>query len=94
MSIYSMVFSEDPWYNEPGRERSINNAKTNSVALEYNKEIQNGTIKYAILNQLKYPEEGFEEVIKIHFTEKKEKVQKYLLELNKTTDLNIFNSLV
>ena len=94
MSIYSMVFSEDPWYNEPGRERDIDNAKIDTHALEYNKEIQNGTIKYAILNQLKYPEEGFEEVIKIHFTEKKEKVQKYLLELNKTTELNTFNSLI
>ena len=72
----------------------IDNAKIDTHALEYNKEIQNGTIKYAILNQLKYPEEGFEEVIKIHFTEKKEKVQKYLLELNKTTELNTFNSLI
>jgi baculoviral IAP repeat-containing protein 6 len=94
MSIYSMVFSEDPWYNEPGRERSIENAKINLQALNYNNEIRNGTIKYAIINQLKYPEEGFEEVIKIHFTQKKEKVQQYLQELNKTTDLNMFNTLI
>jgi len=94
MSIYSMVFSEDPWYNEPGRERNIENAKINLQALEYNKEIQNGTIKYAIINQLKYPEEGFEEVIKIHFTLKKEKVQTYLSSLSKTTDLDMFNSLI
>jgi len=94
MSIYSMVFSEDPWYNEPGRERAIQDAKTNSTALNYNKEIQDGTIKYAILNQLLYPEEGFEDVIKIHFQEKKEKVQKYLTDLGKTCDLNTFNKLI
>jgi ubiquitin-protein ligase len=93
MSIYSMVFSEDPWYNEPGREKNIENAKENIQALNYNNEIRDGTIKYAIINQLKYPEEGFEEVIKIHFTQKKEKVQKYLIDAGKTTDLNMFNSL-
>jgi len=89
-----MVFSEDPWYNEPGRERSIENAKINTTALNYNKEIQDGTIKYAILNQLKYPEEGFEDVIKIHFQEKKEKVQKYLTDLGKTHDLDTFNTFI
>ena len=94
MSIYSMVFSEDPWYNEPGREKSIESAKENIQALNYNKDIQDGTIRYAIINQLKYPEEGFEEVIKIHFTQKKEKIQKYLTDIGKTAYLNMFNSLI
>ncbi len=94
LSIYSMVFREDPWYNEPGRERGIANAETNSTAIAYNKEIRDGTIKYAIINQLRYPEDGFEDVIKEHFRLKKDDVAKYLTELNKMTDLENFNKLI
>ena len=94
MSIYSMVFSEEPWYNEPGREGGISNASTNERAIEYNREIRDGTIKYAIINQLKYPEEGFEDVIKEHFKLKKDKVVEYLIKLNKKKDVEVFLSLV
>ena len=94
MSIYSMVFSEEPWFNEPGREKNIMNAGTNSQAIEYNKEIRDATIKYAIINQLKYPEEGFEDVIKTHFVLKKDNIIKYLTELKKDTDIKIFEKLL
>jgi ubiquitin-protein ligase len=94
MSIYSMVFSEEPWYNEPGRERDISNAKTNNTAIGYNKEIRDGTIRYAILNQLRYPEEGFEDAIKTHFRLKKDNIIAYLNELNKQKDAELFASLI
>ena len=83
LSILSMIFTENPWYNEPGRESGIKDADTNKRSIEYNKEIQIGTIKYAILNQLKYPEEGFEDAIKGHFKLKKDIIYKYLLDTDK-----------
>jgi ubiquitin-protein ligase len=83
LSIYSMIFTEDPWYNEPGREGGIKDAKTNMSSIAYNKEIQTGTIKFAILNQLRYPEEGFDDAIKSHFRLKKDKIYNYLLETDK-----------
>jgi baculoviral IAP repeat-containing protein 6 len=89
-----MVFSEDPWYNEPGRESGISNASLDKRSIEYNKDIRDGTIKYAILNQLRYPEEGFEDVIKNHFKLKKDKVIEYLTELKKDNELKVFNSLI
>jgi len=94
MSIYSMVFSEEPWYNEPGREGGISSASTNNNAIQYKNEIRDGTIKYAIINQLKYPEEGFEDVIKTHFKLKKDKVIAYLKELKKDKDAKLFESLL
>jgi len=78
LSIYSMIFTEYPWYNEPGRERNISDAKTNKLSCNYNKEIINGTIKYAIINQIKYPEYGFESVIKSHFKLKKDEIIEYM----------------
>ena len=92
MSIYSMVFSEDPWFNEPGRERGIGDASNNKQAIEYNQNIREGTIKYAILNQLKYPENGFEDVIKTHFKLRKDEVSAYLKEQD--ADFKQFESLL
>lgn len=94
MSIYSMVFSEEPWFNEPGREAGIGSASTNHNAIQYKNEIRDGTIKFAIINQLKYPEEGFEDVIKTHFKLKKDKVIAYLKELKKDKDAALFESLL
>ena len=62
--------------------------------LEYKNEIRDGTIKYAIINQLKYPEEGFENIIKNHFKLKKDKIIAYLKELKKDTDAALFESLI
>jgi ubiquitin-protein ligase len=78
LSIYSMIFTEFPWYNEPGRERGISDAEKCPRSIEYNKELQSGTIKFAIMNQLKYPEEGFEDVIKTHFKLKQDEVTEYM----------------
>jgi ubiquitin-protein ligase len=83
LSIYSMIFTEDPWYNEPGYERDIKNAKINTHSINYNNEIKIGTIKFAILQQLKCPEEGFEDAIKAYYTMNKDRVYKYLLDTDK-----------
>ena len=85
LSIYSMIFTEYPWYNEPGRENGINNRSINKQSIDYNNEIREGTIKYAIMNQLKYPEDGFESVIKTHFKLKKNEILEYLKVQNKNT---------
>jgi hypothetical protein len=47
-----------------------------------------------IINQLKYPEEGFEDVIKEHFRLKKTKIIEYLRDLKKDNELKLFESLV
>jgi ubiquitin-protein ligase len=78
LSIYSMIFTEYPWFNEPGRERDISDAKKNYRSNEYNDELRAGTIKYAIMNQIKYPEDGFENVIKSHFKVKKNEIIEYM----------------
>ena len=95
LSIYSMIFTEFPWYNEPGREGSISNADKCPKSIEYNKELQNGTIKFAIMNQLKYPEEGFEDVIKTHFKLKRDEVIEYMKKQNiSETTITQFKDLI
>ena len=46
-------------------------------------QIKIGTIKYAILQQLKCPEEGFEDAIKAYFMMNKDRVYKYLMDTDK-----------
>jgi ubiquitin-protein ligase len=93
LSIYSMIFTENPWYNEPGRENGIKHANTDKNSINYNEEIRHGTIKYAILNQLRYPEDGFEDVIKTYYRLKKDKISKYLSEINSGYETE-FNKLI
>ena len=95
LSIYSMIFTDYPWYNEPGRERGISDALTNKQSNDYNNEIKNGTIKYAIINQLKYPEYGFNGVINSHFKLKKNEIIEYMKKENiGETTINIFSNCV
>jgi ubiquitin-protein ligase len=93
LSIYSMIFTEDPWFNEPGREGDIKNAKTNKNSINYNDEIKIGTIKHAILQQLKCPEEGFEDAIKEYFTINKDRIYQYLLDTDKKYANDFYNNI-
>jgi hypothetical protein len=88
-----MIFTEFPWYNEPGRESGISNASKNSKSIEYNKELIEGTLKYAIIQQLKYPEYGFENVIKSHFKLKKNEIISYMEKENSKL-ITLFNELI
>ncbi|RYP21349.1 hypothetical protein DL765_002250 [Monosporascus sp. GIB2] len=45
VSIQSMILCEQPWYNEPGRERFPNAAMSN----QYNDEVRSWTLQHAIL---------------------------------------------
>ncbi|RYO76903.1 hypothetical protein DL766_006027 [Monosporascus sp. MC13-8B] len=45
VSIQSMILCEQPWYNEPGRERFPNTAMSN----QYNDEVRSWTLQHAIL---------------------------------------------
>jgi hypothetical protein len=44
--------------------------------------------------KLKYPEDGFEDVIKTHFKLKKDKIVSYLKELKKDKDAELFAGLI
>ncbi|KAI1463445.1 uncharacterized protein F4812DRAFT_248424 [Daldinia caldariorum] len=49
VSIQSMIFCEEPWYNEPGRERLKNKAQSDT----YNKQVRTMTMQYAQLPWIK-----------------------------------------
>jgi ubiquitin-protein ligase len=85
VSIQSLIFIEEPYFNEPGHERSMNSEHGKKASKEYNKNIKFNNLTWAMVDMLKNPPKGFESVVKTHF---KLKGNKILSEVNKwSTDI-------
>jgi ubiquitin-protein ligase len=83
LSIQSLIFCEEPYFNEPGYERDRGNARGIEANNKYNEPVRFNTMKLAMLQQLKSPSFGFEDVIKNHFRLKKNDIYKKLDEWEK-----------
>ena len=98
ISIQSLIFCEEPYFNEPGYERDRNNAKGKDLNDKYNEPVRYQTMKLGMLEQLRNPTFGFEDVIKNHFRIHKDKIFKKLNEwekiaTNKASFQLIFNQM-
>jgi ubiquitin-protein ligase len=76
VSIQSLIFIETPYFNEPGWEREMNTPAGALKSKDYNEPLQIGTIEWAINDMISNPPNGMEEVIKHHFSMKKEEIIK------------------
>jgi len=83
LSIQSLIFCEEPYFNEPGYEKDRGNTKGKEANNSYNEPIRHQTMKLGMLDQLKCPSFGFEEVIKNHFRLKKNDIYQKLDEWQK-----------
>ena len=67
VSIQSLIFVADPFFNEPGFERGIGTEDGRKKSDEYNRQIREHTLRYAITQSLRKPDARFEQAIKTHF---------------------------
>uniref|UniRef100_A0A7M5TZX2 UBC core domain-containing protein n=2 Tax=Clytia hemisphaerica TaxID=252671 RepID=A0A7M5TZX2_9CNID len=74
VSIQSLILVSDPYFNEPGYERLRNTTQGIQSSNDYNANIRQACVKWAILEQIKKPSACFKEVIHQHFLMKKDKV--------------------
>lgn len=74
MSIQSLILVEKPYFNEPGYESAIGTPKGEQQSAAYNEVIRAATIKWAMLDIIKSPPPAFAEVVRIHFSLKKDRV--------------------
>ncbi len=70
LAIQSAVMNSNPYINEPGWANSGDTPE----AKEYAKEIERGTVEYAILGQLKNPDPNFAEFIRLHFQTRQDEI--------------------
>jgi ubiquitin-protein ligase len=74
ISIQSLILVEEPYFNEPGYERDMHNTKGKTNSVKYNENLHPQSIRLGMINMIKYPPPGFEDVVKNHFSMKKEEI--------------------
>jgi len=67
ISIQSLIFVPEPFYNEPGDEDSMGTEWGDQQSRAYNVVIQSGTTKYAMIEVLENPPAAWRDVIETHF---------------------------
>eukprot|EP00058_Branchiostoma_floridae_P025036 XP_002610526.1 hypothetical protein BRAFLDRAFT_65691 [Branchiostoma floridae] len=67
VSIQSLILVSEPYFNEPGYERSRGTPSGMQSSREYDANIRQATVKWAMLEQLRNPSPCFKDVIQKHF---------------------------
>ena len=102
ISIQSLIFVDEPYFNEPGYERSMGSNSGNKNSFEYNDKVRMNTLRWAMVEQLRNPPYGFEDFTRRYFIFKREEindiVEKWIEESRSYGDvmrqlLDEFNSL-
>ncbi|XP_062534016.1 baculoviral IAP repeat-containing protein 6 isoform X2 [Armigeres subalbatus] len=87
VSIQSLILVPEPYFNEPGFERSRGTPTGTHSSREYNSNIYQACVRYAMLEQLKNPCPCFKEVIHTHFWLKRNEIcaqiEDWIAELSK-----------
>jgi len=78
VSIQALIFVEHPYFNEPSYERWIGTPMGWVNSRVYNQNIKPETIRYAMVEMLRKPPRGFEDVVRSHFTLKKKEILKQI----------------
>jgi ubiquitin-protein ligase len=104
ISIQSLIFIEQPYFNEPGYETKINTKSGEKESLDYNSKLYVDTLKWTINNQITNPIKDYEDVIINHFKLKKNDIINfYTNKLNEITpsfkknleeQINIFKNII
>lgn len=76
ISIQSLVMNEGIIYNEPSYVSHKNNGAYKNMNNGYTNIVRYANVKYAMIEQIKNPPTGFEEIIKKHFFYKKNEILK------------------
>ena len=76
VSVQSLIFVPDPYFNEPGYEKNMHSLESRCKSYQYNQNIRVHCVRWAMLNALKNPTPGLEETIRTHFRLKKDQILK------------------
>ncbi|XP_015440195.1 PREDICTED: baculoviral IAP repeat-containing protein 6 [Dufourea novaeangliae] len=74
VSIQSLILVSEPYFNEPGYERSRGTTSGAQSSQEYNANICQATAKWAMLDQIRNPCPCFKEIIYTHFWIKRHEI--------------------
>ena len=76
LSIQSIIMSDLVYFNEPGFENLLDTPEGDKLNEGYSNIVRYNNIRVCMIDMIKNPPKGFENIIKIHFYLKKEKILK------------------
>ena len=76
LSIQSIIMSDLVYFNEPGHEGQLGTSEGNKLNEGYANIVRYNNIRVCMIDMIDHPPKGFEDVIKIHFYLKKDKILK------------------
>jgi hypothetical protein len=74
LSVQAIVMSNEVYFNEPGYEGQMGTPHGEALNNGYKNVVKWATVKYAILEQIRNPPRGFEEVIRMNYFLKKDMI--------------------
>ncbi|KAF4678364.1 ubiquitin-conjugating enzyme E2 Ze [Perkinsus chesapeaki] len=74
LSIQSLIFVSEPYFNEPGYDSFAGTPGGQRASEQYNHVVRKECLKWAMLEKMKDPPLGFEEVIRQHFKHRSEAI--------------------
>lgn len=74
ISLQSMVFVSEPYFNEPGFESIMGSHKGKEMSKNYNRDIRKNTLRWAISEAMRKPDPCMKEVLAHHFSLKKDDI--------------------
>ena len=74
ISIQSLILVDEPYFNEPGYENSMNTTEGKKHSASYNDNIRYETVRVAMIGMLKNKVESYETFIEEHFKLKKDEI--------------------
>ena len=87
LSIQSLILVEEPYWNEPGWEKSMNSTSGQKKCKDYTDRVRLDSIKWAICNTIKNPPPEYKDFIINHFLLKKKELYEVTEKwVNESTD--------
>jgi baculoviral IAP repeat-containing protein 6 len=90
VSIQSLILVSEPYFNEPGYERSRGTPSGTASSREYDANIRQASTKWAMLEMLRNPPACFKQVVEWHFWLKKKEILSQVEDW--LTDLEAYSS--
>jgi len=76
ISLQSLVFVAQPYFNEPGYERNMGTPSATESSKNYTRNIRQQTVRHAIIGMMRNSPKPFQEAIRIHFSLLKDRIYK------------------
>ncbi|VDK62166.1 unnamed protein product [Onchocerca ochengi] len=80
VSVQSLILVAEPYFNEPGYERSRYTQAGQQASRDYDANIRQAVVKWAMLEMIRHPPPAFADIVKKHFWLKRKEI---LLQVSK-----------